>query len=62
MPNAKKQLSQADLKSALEKINALHVNFQKELAALKAARIKIIDRINKKADDKKIQEIIQKIK
>lgn len=62
MPNAKKQLSQADLKSALEKINALHANFQKELAALKAARIKIIDRINKKSDDKKIQEIIQKIK
>jgi oligoendopeptidase F len=59
---ATKKLSREQLQKALDKINSIYSDFQTELARLKAERIQIIDRINKKADDKKIQEILRSIK
>lgn len=59
---ATKMISQQQLQAALKKIDKIYSEFQTELAHLKADRLKIIEKINKKADDKKIQEILKKIK
>ena len=57
-----RQLTQAEIKTALVKIDNIIAEFQQELARLKTERIKIIDTINKKFDDKKIQAILKRIK
>ncbi len=59
---ATKALSQQQLQAALKKIDNIYREFEYELALLKAERIKIIDRLNRKSDDKKIQAILKKIK
>ncbi|MFA5020748.1 MAG: hypothetical protein WC517_01660 [Patescibacteria group bacterium] len=57
-----KHLTQAEIKTALIKIDTIVAEFRQELARLKKERIQIIDKINRKADDKKIQEILKRIK
>lgn len=59
---AKQVPSQQQLSIALKKIDNILNDFHKELARLKAERIKIIEKINKKSDDKRIQEILKKIR
>jgi len=59
---ATKGITQQQLNDALAKIDSIYAEFQKKLAVLKADRIQIIDRINRKNDDKKIQEILKRIK
>lgn len=57
-----KALSQQQLQTALKKIDAIYSEFQQELARLKVERLKIIERIDRKSDDKKIQAILKNIK
>lgn len=59
---ATKVLSQQQLQAALKKIDLIYSEFEQELALLKAERIKLIDRLNRQSDDKKIQAILKKIK
>lgn len=54
--------SQKQLETAMEQIDSIYGEFQKELARLKKEKIQIIDQLNKHADDKRIQEILKKIR
>ena len=56
------QANQQKLEIALKKINSIYEEFKKELAILKAERMEIVKKINKKSEDKKIQEILKKIR
>lgn len=49
-------------KKFFEKLEAIRQNFYEELARLKAERMDIIRKINREADDKKIQAILKNIK
>lgn len=60
--NGIKKISKKQLQAALAKIDEIYAEFRRDLAILKKERRQIIDRINKKADDKKIQEILKRIK
>lgn len=52
----------AQYKKFFEKLEAIRQDFYQELARLKAERMDIIRKINRKADDKKIQAILKNIK
>ena len=56
------QLDQEQLEIALKKIDSIYEEFKKELAILRSERIDIVKKINKKSEDKKIQEILKKIR
>lgn len=54
--------SQKQLKTAMDQIDSIYSDFQKELARLKKEKVQIIEQLNKHADDKRIQEILKKIR
>ena len=49
-------------RAALIKIDGMILEYKKEMSRLRKERLKIIETIEKKADDQKIQDILKKIR